>query len=110
MVQETEVNDIVMLAQLDPDRLLNRDKQDLVQLITILSQDLLSYRNRCYGVNEVAEMFDRSTDWVYSALSRPQTTLQTEIFNAAKRDGRLVSFSAIELVRIKQDFLNNCDE
>lgn len=93
---------IRMLLTLQRSSLEKKSKEELLDLVSLLSTELLAFRDMTYGPNRTAEFFNRSRSWVYEAMSRPSTELQRGLARIAARERGGLLFQVSDLVRLRK--------
>lgn len=98
--------EIRMLLTLQRCYLERKTKDELLDLVNLLSCEMLAYRDMAYGPNRTAAFFNRKRSWVYEAMSRPSTELQRGLARIAARERGGLLFLVSDLVTLRRKLFN----
>lgn len=93
------------LANTDRNALMQKDPDELVEMVMWLNRRLLEYVDKMIGPREVAEMFNRRKSWIYDAMARPRTELQRRIGTLAYREGGVLLFRKSDIVLLRNELI-----
>ena len=79
----------------------DKSREELVDMVTELSRELLDYVDLTCGPDTAARLFNRKRSWIYEAMSRPNTELQVNLSKVAARESGGLLFRYSDLVYLR---------
>ena len=104
--QAGRFQEVRLLVTMQDSELTSKTKDELVDLVGMLAQELLRYRDMTCGPNAAARFFNRKRSWIYEAMSRPNTELQRNLCEVAAREPGGLLFRLSDLVRLRKKLFN----